>query len=65
MRELIVQEDRELRRLETAIANIRRDPSAAQASRLFLLRALEAERNEVLRSYGGRRPRRMSRAMAA
>jgi hypothetical protein len=64
MKELIVQEDRELRRLETAIADLRRDPSAAHTSRLFLLRALEAERDEVLRSYGGRRPRRMSRGLA-
>ena len=61
MKELIVRDDRELRRLDIAIAAIRRDPVAARISRCCLLKALEAERDEILRSQGGgRRIRRMA-----
>ncbi|HUZ75175.1 MAG TPA: hypothetical protein VMU87_19495 [Stellaceae bacterium] len=56
MKELIVRDDRELRRLDAAITAIRRTPVAAQTSRRCLLAALEAERNELLRSHGRSRP---------
>ena len=63
MRELVVREDRELRRIEAAIASIKRDPRAAQKSRSFLLKALEMEREELLQSYG--HSRRRARDLAA
>jgi len=56
MRELIVRDDRELRRLEKAIVTIRQNPIAARTSQCALLHALEAERDELLRLLGrGRR----------
>ena len=57
MRELIVHDDRELRRIEAAIASIRKNSATARSSRCYLLAALEAEREEVLRSLGRGRPR--------
>lgn len=62
MRELIVRDDRELRRIEKAIAAIRQNPAAARTSQFALLRALEAERDEQRRILG--RGRRVA-AMAA
>ena len=62
MRELIVHDDRELRRLEKAIATIHQNPVAARTSQYALLQALEAERAELLRILG--RGRRVA-AMAA
>ncbi len=63
MKALIAKKDRQLDRIEAAIAAIRRDPIAAQTNRLYLLEALEAERDEVLRSYG-RRSRSISKKAA-
>jgi len=63
MRELIVRDDRELRRVERAIANIRRDPGAAKGRCQSLLAALEAERAELLKLYGRQlRSQRMAAA---
>ncbi len=61
MNELIVRDDRELRRLEAAIAAIGQDRAAARTGRQCLLAALEAERDELLKIYGrARRSQRMA-----
>jgi hypothetical protein len=54
MRELVVRDDRELRRVERAIANIEQDTAAAQLRRHSLHTALTAERDELLRALGRR-----------
>jgi hypothetical protein len=48
MRELILRDDRELGRIETAIANIER-ASGGNLRTHCLLEALKAERNELLK----------------
>ena len=66
MRELIVRDDRELRRIEATIATILRDdPTSARLSRHCLLQALRAEREELLRVHGRGRDGRLPRAKAA
>ncbi len=63
MRELIVRDDRELRRVESAIAAILRDAGAARGRCQSLLAALEAERDEQLKLLG--RSRKQTRMAAA
>jgi len=52
MRELIVRDDRELRRIESAIAMIERASASDKLRRHCLLMALKAERDELLRALG-------------
>ena len=52
MKELIVRDDRELRRVERAIAAIELSSASAKTSRRCLLTALYAERNELLHLLG-------------
>jgi uncharacterized protein YdhG (YjbR/CyaY superfamily) len=59
MRDLIVHEDPQLRRIERTIAEIEARPPAAQRTMQVLLRALERERNALLHaSARATRPRR-------
>jgi hypothetical protein len=60
MRELIVHDDRELRRVERTIATIEQAPDAGKLSRHCLLAALHAERVELLRALGRGRAARPS-----
>jgi hypothetical protein len=56
MRELILRDDRELRRIESAIATIEQASASDKLRRHCLLAALMAERDELLRVLGrGRR----------
>ena len=55
MSELVVRDDRELRRIEAAIAALRRDRPSFQTRHQCLLAALEAERDELLKLNGRRR----------
>ena len=57
MRDLVVRDDRELRRLEAAIASIKESSPLVRSGRVCLLAALEAEREELLRCLGHRRGR--------
>ena len=52
MRELILRDDRELRRIENAIATIERASESDKLRRHCLLAALHAERQELLRALG-------------
>lgn len=52
MKELILRDDRELRRLESAIAVMEQAPASERLRRHCLLAALEAERDELLRVLG-------------
>jgi hypothetical protein len=61
MRELIARDDRELRRLEHAIASIERDSAAEQRRRHCLYAALTAEREELLCALGRGRAAMRSR----
>ena len=60
MRELIVRDDRELRRVERAIAAIAQNKG--MLSRHCLLAALYAERNNLLRELGRGRPCNLHRS---
>jgi hypothetical protein len=63
MRQLIVRDDRELRRLETAIAHIENLRPCSGPRNDCLLAALKAERDELLRITGRTgRSRPMDRA---
>jgi hypothetical protein len=65
MKELILRDDRELRRIETAIAAMERAPASERLRRHCLLAALEAERDELLRVLGrSHGPRRNATAQA-
>jgi hypothetical protein len=55
--ELIVRSDRELRRIERAIAEIESRPAAERLRKAVLLQALITERAELTRSHGSARPR--------
>jgi hypothetical protein len=57
MRELIVRDDRELRRVEQAIAAMESSGAGSKLGRQCLLAALVRERDELLRGLG-RRPAR-------
>lgn len=63
MTQLIVRDDRELRRLESVIGAIETARPCSGLSNECLLAALKAERDELLRITGhARRPRRSDRA---
>ena len=66
MKVLICEEDRELKRIESAIAAIRSAPPQLRRGKMLLLCALEKERVELMR-YAGRImvKRRMRIARAA
>jgi hypothetical protein len=55
VRELIVRDDRELRRVESAIVSIEQNSNGSRLDTHCLLAALKAERNELLRYSGHRR----------
>lgn len=63
MRELILRDDRELRRIESAIATIEQASVSDRLRRHCLLTALTAERDELLRALG--RSRTPARRRAA
>ena len=52
MKELILRDDRELRRVECAIATIERSSASDKLRRHCLLTALQAERDELLHALG-------------
>lgn len=63
MRELILRDDRELRRVQSAIAQIEQASASDRLRRHCLLAALTAERDELLRALG--RSRAPARRTAA
>jgi hypothetical protein len=58
MRELIVHDDRELRRIETAISTIEASSTAERLRRHCLLAALVGGRDELLHALGRTRKMR-------
>jgi hypothetical protein len=55
MRELIVNDDGELRRIERALAELEARPAAERLRKVFLLRALRRQKAELLRASPERR----------